>query len=153
MNRWLALLALQALPHLTGCGPQPNLTPVAHQAEFSKLIWADVFNMPGAPPDVEWMHGESLNCDDGWGFWVYTRNGKECVGGSYNPKWGDWVRARITPDGSADLYAVAHEFLHVARERTIGDWEDHPAPDFGQDGILAAAERAIDQWVIMRHGN
>ncbi len=124
-----AIIAAVMLPSCTST--PPDLTPVPGQANFAAAAWNRHFHRNDAPPEIEWVRGDDLNCGGGAMFIVDG----VCKGGD---AIGDFVRLPL-PDGKPWWPSICHEFQHAWMYRQhLADPADHSRFDFASVDKCAA---------------
>lgn len=146
---WLTLAALVAWTAalvLSGCAPlpeepptpEPDLTPIDGQAEFTRIAW-EALGQTGTPPLIHWRR--DLTCGTtGRQFLIESRG--ICADGTYQAP-ATFVTVAELPKARPWQFATCHEYQHFI------DWRDHGTADeahrgaaFQEGGAVHACELA-----------
>ena len=122
---WLIVFVVTMM----GCAPTGTSDPMEHQGEALAIVWGTAFGQTDAPPTVNWVMGDHLDCTEpngNRGFMALTVEGRKCKGGI------TFTGAEVFiawPDGSNySNTAFAHELAHAEQlRRNVSDpWHLEP---------------------------
>jgi hypothetical protein len=117
-----------------------------NQAAAMTFVWNEQYGMTVAPPAIEWVTGQALNCGANNAGWVsHAYSPPLCVAGLSN--WEPFDALVAWPPGAEfSTTAFAHELCHL-RDGVLTNGQDldsnHTGECFVSGGLVEKADAAL----------